>query len=562
MFYIHKRRTYPKREIMFTHIGAPLIAFAALISLTAWSWTSANRSNQQDLTDKLNHSVEQVNATLRSGLEVYDNMLRSSASFIDSSRDISPQQWDTFVAGFDIGHHYPDIVSMGYAQVAHPTSMPIMYEYHTPTTTSTLDVGYNMYSNAVMRSALETARDSGAATMTAPARPRQAAPTDQNLNLTMFMPLYKHGQVPATQAARQANVTGFVYITFRPRAFIGRTTVDDNTQFGFQIYDSTESTPLYENRYNKNIVRSDTIQTLKQTMPVENRQWNIVGSTNVSALSQTALRRPSAVLWGGTVLSLLVAGSMYLLLLNRTRLLADHEAGEIQEAKDELLALASHQLRTPATGVKQYIGMLREGYAGPLTTEQQTYVDKAYKSNERQLGTINDMLVVAKADTGHLELTKTSFDLNQLIEEIVEETMPSITARQQVITLYMPSRHVHLYGDERFLRMAIENIINNATKYTPEKGTITVTTLRKKGKLSISVRDTGVGIRRGDRALLFQKFSRIPNELTNKVGGSGIGLYLAQKILEQHNGKITYKSAPSEGSVFTIVLPETKEPTP
>jgi signal transduction histidine kinase len=213
-----------------------------------------------------------------------------------------------------------------------------------------------------------------------------------------------------------------------------------------------------------------------------------------------------------------------------------NEQAEVQSAKDELLALASHQLRTPATGVKQYIGLLREGYAGELSEEQRTYLDKAYASNERQLGTINEMLVVAKADTGHLELTKEAVDVNQMMRDIVEESDTHIKSRDHNFKLYLTESPVYCFADRAYLRMALENIASNANKYTPDGGTITVTVLRKKTNVHIVVRDTGVGVSKKDFPMLFEKFARIPNELTRKVGGSGIGLYLAKKIVDEHRG--------------------------
>ncbi len=199
--------------------------------------------------------------------------------------------------------------------------------------------------------------------------------------------------------------------------------------------------------------------------------------------------------------------------------------------------------------------MLQEGYAGELNDKQKTYLEKAQQSNERQLGTINEMLMVARADAGHLEIQKSNFDLNKLVEDVISEQLFDINARSQTIKSYVPKDHINLNADERFMRMAIENVISNATKYTPNGGEITVTLLRKKSKIHIAVRDTGVGVAKADAPLLFQKFSRIPNELTSKVGGSGIGLYLAQKIVRAHDGEIVFDSRTDQGSVFTIILP-------
>lgn len=273
------------------------------------------------------------------------------------------------------------------------------------------------------------------------------------------------------------------------------------------------------------------------------------------ALSFRERSRPINVLWGGMLFSTFVAGFIYLLLLNRTRHLSERESEEIQSAKDELLALASHQLRTPATGVKQYLGILREGMAGQLNVEQTEVLEKAYASNERQLGTINEMLVVAKADNGHLDIQMQAVDINHLVNEIVDEARDYADKRSHHLNVYLSKQPMYIMGDREYLRMAIENVISNANKYTPDGGTVTITLLKKKGNVEVIIRDNGVGVAKQDFHMLFEKFSRIPNKLTRQVGGSGIGLYLAKKIIHQHNGTIGFESTHGEGSVCSIRLP-------
>jgi signal transduction histidine kinase len=199
--------------------------------------------------------------------------------------------------------------------------------------------------------------------------------------------------------------------------------------------------------------------------------------------------------------------------------------------------------------------MLREGYAGKLSKEQVRYLDKAYASNERQLSTINEMLFVARADAGNIELIRERFDLTSLIRDTLEEQSNAIKERRQVLVMKIPEQKLFIYADARYVRMAIENVLSNATKYTPEKGTITVTLKHNKQDAQLIIKDTGVGVSKKDYELLFQKFARIPNELTNKVTGSGIGLYLARKVVEAHNGSISFTSEVGKGSTCTIKLP-------
>jgi two-component system, OmpR family, phosphate regulon sensor histidine kinase PhoR len=227
-----------------------------------------------------------------------------------------------------------------------------------------------------------------------------------------------------------------------------------------------------------------------------------------------------------------------------------------QDAKDEFLALASHQLRTPATGVKQYIGMLKEGLAGPLTELQQKLIEKAFDSNERQLSIINQMLFVARADSEEVIIDEGKINIAALLQDIVDEQQGTFGNKQQLCTLKIPDENIILVGDEQYLRMAIENVVSNAAKYTPESGSIKITLKDNAKNITIEVRDSGVGVADEDKNLLFKKFSRIPNDLSATVSGSGLGLYLVKKVLEAHHGRVTFKSKPGEGSRVKMMFPK------
>lgn len=226
-----------------------------------------------------------------------------------------------------------------------------------------------------------------------------------------------------------------------------------------------------------------------------------------------------------------------------------------QEAKDDFLALASHQLRTPATGVKQYLGMLKEGMAGPLSDLQIKLINKAYDSNERQLNIINELLFVARADSGQIKLNQDPISLNRLIEDIFEEQQLSFRNKNQICNIKLPRKDVMFSGDEQYMRMAIENIVTNASKYTGEGGKIEIALSEDGSKTIIEISDNGVGIDEEDRHLLFKKFSRLENELSAVVNGSGMGLYLAKKVVESHNGKIEFHSKKGVGSRVKFILP-------
>jgi len=227
----------------------------------------------------------------------------------------------------------------------------------------------------------------------------------------------------------------------------------------------------------------------------------------------------------------------------------------IGRSKDEFVALASHQLRTPATAVKQYLGMVLQGYVGEVSDLQEDMLSKAFDSNERQIQIINQILNAARVDTGRLVLTPMPVDIRSLLQGIVTDMKSMFESHQHTLQVSLPKAPVRVPADTGYLRMAIENIVNNAIVYTPNGGEITLKLMRAGKRCKLIIADTGVGIRKQDLSKLFIKFSRIHNPLSVQAGGSGIGLYLASEIVRLHSGEVSVNSAVGKGTSFAISLP-------
>lgn len=228
---------------------------------------------------------------------------------------------------------------------------------------------------------------------------------------------------------------------------------------------------------------------------------------------------------------------------------------ELERSKSEFVSLASHQLRTPATGVMAWASMLKEGDAGRLNAKQALFVQKLYDSNERQLRIIDDLLNVARVDSGSIILTKQKTDLSAMIGEVVNEQLPTFKAREQKIEAVTPKGPVETEIDPQRIRMVLDNLVSNASKYTPNRGKIKISLKRSEKNITVSVSDSGVGVAQKDMDKLFKRFSRVENQFSTSRGGTGLGLYLVKKIIDLHQGSITVDSVPGKGSTFTVTLP-------
>jgi len=233
----------------------------------------------------------------------------------------------------------------------------------------------------------------------------------------------------------------------------------------------------------------------------------------------------------------------------------NEELEAISRSKDEFVALASHQLRTPATAVKQYIGMMLQDYVGSISPEQRDVLTKAFDSNERQIKIINQILSAARADTGRLVITPLLTDLCTLVRSVVTDMEPQIYQRKHTLSVELPDSPVYVSVDTGYLQMAIENVVHNASIYTPQGGAIRIRVNVTGNNCKLSISDTGVGIKKKDQSKLFVKFSRIHNPLSVEAGGSGIGLYLTAEIVRLHGGTILVQSRLHEGTTFAISLP-------
>lgn len=244
--------------------------------------------------------------------------------------------------------------------------------------------------------------------------------------------------------------------------------------------------------------------------------------------------------------------------LRTANILLQQQQKELQRlnaSKDEFISLASHQLRTPATAIKQLLGILLEGFEGALPENIMRIVQKTYDSNERQIQIVNSLLKVAQIDAGKVVLRKKSYAINTIVSELCVQYKGVISDKHQTITFVPPTEELRGFVDEHYYRMAIENIIDNASKYTPEGGRITLTAGTDGEHVYVDVEDTGVGISSENIPVLFEKFQRISNDLSHRVSGSGLGLYWVEKVIDLHQGEVQVESQLGKGTKFRVLVP-------
>ena len=233
---------------------------------------------------------------------------------------------------------------------------------------------------------------------------------------------------------------------------------------------------------------------------------------------------------------------------------------EVDRMKNEFISIASHQLRTPMSGVKGALALLLEEVLGPLNPEQLQYLRRAYDSNERLIALVNDLLNISRLEQGSLQLRAEPVPLAEVLRGLVAEYQPRAARYRQLLVLDAGEGDSTVQGDAVRLREVFGNLLDNAIKYTPEGGAIGVRWRASALEVAIEVSDSGVGIPADKLATLFQKFIRIQNPLSGREFGTGLGLYFARSVVELHQGTIEVESPAGQGTTFRVRLPRRPAP--
>ena len=297
--------------------------------------------------------------------------------------------------------------------------------------------------------------------------------------------------------------------------------------------------------------------------------WSLVWDVLPGFGGRTSSEVGKTVLVAGGLLTLLVAflvGAMIqrdaairTQVRRRTAELAQarDEAEMANRTKTEFLATMSHELRTPLNAVLGFSEVMRDELLGPLgQPHYKEYARDIYSSGSHLLSVINDILDVAKAEAGRLELYEEDVDLGILARSCIQLVQGRAEESEVAIETKKATDFPLLYADPKRLKQILLNLLSNAVKFTPSGGKVTLhARMRSDRGIDIVVEDTGIGIAEKDLARAFQPFGQIDSHLSRKYEGTGLGLPLSRNLTELHGGTLSIDSKPNQGTSVTIAFP-------
>jgi signal transduction histidine kinase len=249
-----------------------------------------------------------------------------------------------------------------------------------------------------------------------------------------------------------------------------------------------------------------------------------------------------------------------------------NEQEQVRLPQTQFFSLLSHELRAPLHSIHGYLDLALMGVGGELNTQQHEFVQRARMASQHLYALLEDLLCIARADSGQLRLQRTITNLSEIINNAVEELALMATDRGIVLRVDVESQLLRLYADAVRVQQVLRNLIHNAICFTPAGGTVEIATSAERGALlksahlsdiegevaavaCIHVRDTGIGIASEFHERIFERFYRVPDKDADCCGGPGLGLSIVKLLVELHEGRVSVESGPGEGSVFTCFIP-------
>jgi signal transduction histidine kinase len=539
-----------------------------LTSLVAYVLEATTKAREQS---RFLSVVQSAEDRIRTRLETYIALLRGTSALYAVNETVSPEGFRAYVERLRVNESYPGIQGIGFSQRV-PASQRAEFravmrqdqpdfriwpdsaraEYHAIVFLEPLDsinrrtIGFDMFTDPVLREAMERARDRGEAALSGKVTLVQESDADAQAGFLIFVPVYEWPEVPPDTAKRRAELLGFVYSPFRVGdLFAGIFGSEQVPRVRFRVYDGPASaeTMLHDSDPYAGNLRPDLLRTGHIT--AAGRTWTLEYQPTTSFVATSPPSYSIAVALVGLLLSLV------LFLVTRAQAVAQRRAERSERTRSRFLAAMSHELRTPLNAIMGYNDLLLAGVYGPLAEGQENGVQRSQQAARHLVELVNDVLDLSKIEAGKIEIVPEPVEISRLIEDLLTTIRPMVVSAGSELTVECQPLPA-IATDPRRVRQILLNLLSNAAKYGGGKPIHVSCEGIPDGGVSIAVADQGSGIEAVDLPRIFEEFVQLES---NPGQGTGLGLAISNRLARTLGGSLQVESAPGQGSTFWLRLP-------
>lgn len=550
-----------------------VLALALLLTGTV-SWYARTTAETQDRL-RFQNLVQKNQAILQNRMETYIALLRGAAGLFQASDNVSREELRTFVEGLNLKTRYPGIQGIGFSlRVQAEWKNPVIAEmrrhgeakfriwpdsprddlfpiiYLEPLDRrNRAALGFDMFTSADRRSAMERARDTGEPSATGRIRLEQEIDPHKQAGFLIYLPVYKKGRPTATLEERRAALAGFVYSAFRADDLL-QGTLGSSPNLAVEVYAGAASLrTLLHRSHAPGVVGPEPRFESTQRFDMAGHPWTVVFSS-LPAFEAASVRDQAAFL---LILGLLTSISLFGVMRSQVKARAQAETANL--AKDRFMATLSHELRTPLTPVLAVLSRLERAGPDSLPAAIRNGLAMIRRNVELEARLIDDLLDVTRISQSKLELRRGPADLRQVLEHAIEASARPGTPGPQVV-METDDDDLRLWADSPRLTQVFWNLLSNARKFTPPEGTVRVRAWREGNDLVAQVSDSGMGIEPELLPHVFDAFQQGKRNDVRRFGGLGLGLAISKSLVELHGGSLSVESeGKGRGSTFTVRLP-------
>ena len=550
--------------------------------------------------------TSRLHSTIESKINLYIALLKGGRGFIESNRKINRENFAEYVESLELEKNYTGVQGIGYVQTiafgeraafiqqiksegyADFEIYPVLEkkEYRVVTYLEPLNahnrkiIGFDVASDKNWNDAVDRAAASGEAAASGKVTLPPEDGVEAQAGFLVYLPVYKN--TGASVNAKNRAVSGYIYSPFRADDFLSK--VQNNqpaTDISIKIYDGTvdKADLLAETADRKTEVGSDQSYgrySARRELSVAGKKWIIQFDSLPAFTTQSSVGWTLIILVTGVVLSLLLFGMTYWETFARLKLQATAvELSELErqkqglleneqkvrrfaeranKTKDEFIAVVSHELRTPLNTIAGWTRILKSEDLSSNT--RNLALEKIEKNLRSQTKLIEELLNYSQIVSDTIKLEEKEFSFSKAFENTYSEIEP--LAQEKNIKLFKNNRlnGQVVLGDENKIKTAIQNLLNNAVKFTDAGGKIEIVVWEKDGNISMTVKDSVRGISPEFLPHIFERFTQADSSSTRGSGGLGLGLTVSHHIIKLHNGTIEVASAGAgKGTSLTINLP-------